>query len=76
MQNEKNLRELRLKKSKQRHDGTPGESVGTTEGGKGFGTNGTVGAGSEQSGGSPLLGPMGPGGDHDTKAQILAQASS
>jgi len=32
--------------------------------------------GSEKSSGSPLLGPVGAGGDQDTKAQMLAQASS
>lgn len=76
MQNEKNLRELRLKKSKQRNENTPGESVTTTEANKAFGTNGTAGVASDKSSGSPLLKNADTAKDQDAKAQILAQASS
>lgn len=64
MQNEKNLREMRLKKSKQRNENTPGQSVTVTEqnGQKQFGSSGNNtgisangGITSDLSGGSPFF---------------------
>ena len=64
MQNEKNLKDMRLKKSKMRNENTPGESVTTQDppgGAKGFASSANNtgisnnGITSDLSGGSPFF---------------------